>query len=67
MNEILHLLGLCPESMTHFDVMDIMFTDSFVNIWYLQKNIISLIKLKIRLIWDQLVITTGMLQIGLKQ
>lgn len=50
---------------THFDVMDIIYTNNFVNIWFLQKNIISLLKLKI--IWHQLVIITETLQIGLKK
>lgn len=67
MHEILHLIGLCPDNMSHFDITDIIFTNSFVDIWFLQKNIISLLKLKIRLIWDQLVIITGMLRLGLKK
>lgn len=67
MHEILHLIGLCPDNMSHFDITDIIFTNSFVDIWFLQKNIISLLKLKIKIIWHQLVIITETLQIGLKK
>ena len=67
MHEVLHLIGLCPDSTSHLDLLDLIFSNYFPDAWYLQKNSLSLIKLKIRYIWDRLVTITGMLQIGLKR
>ena len=67
MHEVLHLIGLCPDNVSHIDLMDLIFTNYFPDAWYFQKNYLSLLKLKIRLIWDQLVTTMEMLQIGLKK
>ena len=60
MHEVLHLLGLCPDSMSHPDLLDFIFSNYLPDAWYLQKNSLSLIKLKIRNIWDRLVTITEM-------
>ena len=60
MHEVLHLIGLCPDNLSHPDIMDFIFTNYFPDAWYFQKNFLSLIKLKVRKIWHQLVTITGM-------
>jgi len=60
MHEILHIFGICPDSLSHPDLLDFIFTNYFPDAWYFQKNSLSLLKLKIRNIWDQLAIIMGM-------
>lgn len=67
MHEIFHIIGICPDNLSHPDMLDFIFTNYLPDAWYFQKNYLSLIKLKIKNIWDRLVIITEMLQIGLKK
>jgi hypothetical protein len=67
MHEVLHIIGLCPDNLSHPDILDFILMNYFPDAWYFQKNSLSLIKLKIRYLWDRLVTITGMLQIGLRK
>lgn len=57
MHEILHIIGLCPDSLTHLDALDFLspfFSDLSCNFQYFYLSL----KGKCKQSWDQIAINT---------
>jgi len=68
MYTLFHIIGLCPDNLSHVNLLDFFSVNCYpYNVWYFQKNYLSLAKLKIKKIWDQLVTIIWILQIGLRK
>ena len=57
MHEIFHIIGLCPDSLTHLDLSDIFIVYYSEMFWYFETLYLSL-KNKINQLW-QLSVTTA--------
>ena len=57
MHEIFHIIGLCPDSLTHLDLSDIFIVYYSEKVWYFETLYLSL-RNKINQLW-QLSVTTA--------
>jgi len=49
MYTLFHIIGLCPDNLSHVNLLDFFSVNCYpYNVWYFQKNYLSLAKLKIK-------------------